>query len=317
MSARTWRVWFWGFVAAIGLAGGTARIAHATEILVPAYFEPAGSSLADWQRIISAVDANYKITTIINPGNGPTPGNPSLLPSWVQASADTCGTCGGSLGFVYTRYGLRPLDEVKADILAYRSLGYTLKGIFIDEMPSWWQMNQGEGPLTRQGFLGYYSQLYSFIKSLDPNWRVMGNPGIRTDEILMTGGEGFGRAADSLVVLENSADYLLNSYQADAWNKKADYRGKLGYLIHATPTTALLADVLNRINQNGGDILYVTDGVLGTDFDTRYSQLTAYWNQMLALAEICAVPEPSTYALFIMGLTLLGVAARRRQTLRR
>lgn len=292
-----------------------ARAAVATEILIPAYFDPIASA-TEWNRIATAVDQSYKITTIINPFNGPLAANNPLTPAWLQVTDRVnCGTCGSALGFVYTRYGARPIDEVKADIRAYRDQGYDLSGIFIDELPSQDQLlGRFPGPLGSQAeYVAYYSELYRFIKEDigRPNWRVVANPGTNTGEVFFTGEGIYGRSADSLVVLEQTGDFLLNGYVPSAWN--ANYTNDIGYIIHSTGANQF-DDVLARISSNGGNIVYITNGAFPEfGIDARYSQLTGYWDRLLATADRCEVPEPATMVL--LGIGIAGFAFTRRRRL--
>lgn len=293
------------------------------EILVPAYMEPTmvgGVLDGPWRTLADGANQGRRISVILNPASGPG----SLPPptAWATASAAfRCDRCEDLLGFTSTRYGTRPIEEVKREIDAYYT-HYPVTGIFLDELPSEADMLDvdGNGNLIHAPIwsarMAYYSELYQYIQSRGApgNTRVVGNPGTRTVESFLTGADGYGRGADSLIVYENSAELLLGSpatsaYVPTPWNAASGYRDQLGYLVHTT-SAAQLDSVLARIDANGGGIAFVTDG---TDpagpLDQRYTQLPSYWESLLAQAEVCLIPAPGALGLLLAGL--LPIAWRR------
>lgn len=335
----------------------STRALASFEVMVPAYFYPGGyadagpltAGGADWAALASAASAGYKVTAILNPASGP---GTALDPNYLSAAYGVrCGVCSQVLGFVYTRYAERPIEQVKADIDRYYEL-YPVSGIFLDEMVSEYMLgaeNQTyKGPTgdivtikSAATYLAYYSELYRYIQTktaaspfVKPNGtpvatgtRVVGNVGINAAEITLTGGKvgnvTYGKLADDVIVLEQSYDFLVGNvapgaekYVVSEWNKSVpgDYRDNLGYLIHTTPTSAAAANALATIAADGGGIAYVTNAGLGPD---TFSQLSPYWSMLLANCTYCppaTVPEPSSGAL----LAILGVAAiasRRRRAL--
>jgi hypothetical protein len=70
----------------------------------------------------------------MNPSNGP---GKSIDPNYVTAvkTVDSAGTGFLVFGYVYTRYGKRPLSSVEADVNKYKSW-YNVDGIFVDQTAS-------------------------------------------------------------------------------------------------------------------------------------------------------------------------------------
>lgn len=287
----------------------------AYEIVIPAYFGTpvfsAGVLTGDYGRIADAARSNYQVTTIVNAAPVGS-GGPGAAREQVWADAIglmNCGNCSDVLGFVFTNYGMRPLDLIKADIDKWYSW-YPVTGIFLDELPSELDML---GP-NRDTYLANYAAIYDYIKMKGDmtNTRVMANPGTRTDELFLTGGVSggvtYGRAADDLILLENTAACVTGTgtcagFGPTTWSQNPAYRDSLGYIIHSEPgpITSLLADIAA---QNAG-IVYVTDGMFNGPDDNRYTQLPSYWTTLLAGADICPpipVPEPSTALLLIACL---------------
>src|SRR5205823_4728001 len=81
-------------------------------LLVPAYFFPGGPGRADWERLLESPDP-ASVVVIANPASGPGV-------AYDRAYAEVFGRARrrglAVIGYVATRYGKRPADEVKADI---------------------------------------------------------------------------------------------------------------------------------------------------------------------------------------------------------
>jgi hypothetical protein len=252
-----------------GLAGslltyfGTDKEARAAqlEIVVPAYFYPsAGSDWAD----LNAAAAQVPLTAIMNPFNGP--GN-SLDANYVDAVNALRAAGGRVIGYVHTSYTERALQQVIADIDRYDDW-YEIDGIFVDEMSN-------TGPAER---LNYYRDIYNHVKSINPDWEVMGNPGTTTIEQYLTW-----PTADRLMVFENvGANYP--DYTPSSWNFNHD-RAHFVHLVHTEPSAANMLDDLSLAVQRNAGGIYITDDVL----PNPWNRLPTYWNsQVAAVAAINA-----------------------------
>ena len=236
------------------LAGKSAILRAADlEIVVPAYFYPSAGS--DWNDLVAAAD-DVPITAIMNPFNGP--GN-SRDNNYVSAVNGLRSAGGRVIGYVYSSYSERPLQQVLDDIDRYREW-YGVDGIFVDEMAN-------TGPAER---LNYYRDIYNHVKSINPNWEVMGNPGTATIEQYLTW-----PTADRLMVFENvGASYP--SYVPSSWNFNYD-RSKFVHLVHSEPSLADMRDYLNLAVARNALGIYVTDDVLANPWD----RLPNYWPQLV------------------------------------
>jgi len=72
------------------------------------------------------------------------------------------------LAYTYTASGEIPLEQVKNNITQYMSL--SVDGIFLDRVPNFQDVNQSK--------LGYYSEIYNFIKSYGSEKLVVANTGV-------------------------------------------------------------------------------------------------------------------------------------------
>jgi Spherulation-specific family 4 len=246
-------VW-WACLCSASLCGcNSAAGASKIEIVVPAYFYPSAGS--DWNDL-NAAASKIPITAIMNPFNGP--GN-SLDANYVAAVNSLRAAGGRVIGYVYTSYTSRPIQQVLSDIDRYDTW-YNVDGIFVDEMAN-------TGPAER---LNYYRDIYNHIKSIDPNWEVMGNPGTATIEQYLTW-----PTADRLMVFEN-VGAAYPGYSPSNWNFSYN-RSTFVHLVH---TEASLADMLSHLDlavqRNAGGI-YVTDDVL----PNPWNRLPTYWSALV------------------------------------
>lgn len=240
-------------LACAALASGPAARAAEISVLVPAYFYPVPAS--PWETLIADAPG-ADITAILNPASGP---GAFIDPSYT-AVVNSFRSGGGSVvGYVFSSYGARPLGEVLADVDTYAAY-YAIDGVFVDEMS-----NSGD-PAT----IDYYAAIYAHVKAVDPDWRVVGNPGTNTLEEYLTR-----PAADVLVVVENFAA-AYDGYVPSAWNFVYPRR-HFCHLAHTQLTVAGMAEQLWLARQRNAGWIFITDDTLGNPWDT----LPAYWPEML------------------------------------
>ena len=223
------------------------------DIVVPAYFYPSAGS--DWNDLNAAAD-DVPITAIMNPGNGPGNFQDS---NYVSAVNSFRAAGGRVIGYVYSSYTDRPLQQVLDDIDRYDDW-YNIDGIFVDEMAN-------TGPAER---LNYYRYIYNHVKSIDPNWEVMGNPGTTTLEQYLTW-----PTADRLMVFENVGT-SYPGYSPSSWNFNYD-RSSFVHLVHTEPSSANMLSHLELAVQRNTSGIYVTDDVMSNPWD----RLPNYWSQLV------------------------------------
>jgi hypothetical protein len=252
------------------------------QVLVPAYFYPVGNPY--WGELNTAA-GRISLTAIMNPNSGP--GN-SADPNYVAAVNSLEAAGGRVLGYVYTLYGARSEADVEADVNAYISF-YHINGIFFDQQS------------TDPAEVGYYADLYNYVKSKNPAYQVIANPGTNTQQAYLST-----PTADALVTFEDTAGAYAG-YTPASWangysaNHFAD-------IIHTQPTAAgMLAD-LQLAQQRHAGLVYVTDDTLPNPYDT----LPSYWDQEVAAIAASALPEPSSLALLVTGAIAVGLSRMRR-----
>jgi hypothetical protein len=157
------------------------------------------------------------------------------------------------LGYVSTRWGARPLDEVLQDVETYRD-HYGISSTFLDEAS------------TSPRELPYYWSLARTIRAT-AGARVALNPGVVPDE-------GYAELADLLVVFEGSCS-AYRGWTPPRWQHRYP-RERFWHLVYATPPSELRA-VLRAADQREAGVVYVTDHVL----DNPWDRLPPYWSTAL------------------------------------
>ncbi|NOY41211.1 MAG: hypothetical protein GXP26_05160 [Planctomycetes bacterium] len=245
-------------ISVIALLAANVPKAHGElEVIVPAYFYPSNGSA--WDDLNSAA-SQVKITAIMNPASGPGGGQNADY----VAAVDALRAAGGKvIGYVHTTFGSRPLSTVLSEIDDYASW-YNLDGIFIDEMAN-------TGPAQK---LDYYRDIYNYVKGIDPNWELTGNPGINTIEQYMTW-----PTADRFIITENTgANY--SSFTPSSW--VADYpRSQFGNLIHTESSVSDMQNQLVEAIGNNAGAIYITDDAFPNPWDT----LPSYWQAQIDAIE--------------------------------
>lgn len=207
-------------------------------------------SLTDWDKIIAA----KPVIAMINPGNGPGTAPDSLyvgLVPRVLAAGINC------LGYVHTRYAVRPIAEVKRDVDLHVQF-YKVNGIFVDTTSN------------KLEHVPYYADLCAYIKS--KGLKVCLNPGTKCLEDHV-------RMADWVMCVETEAVNYLASTRP-AWEKL--YPGKLWHCIH-TAAPAQLQSIYDKARRDGAGLLTVTDDVMPNPYNT----LPSYWS---ALCQVVTTP---------------------------
>jgi hypothetical protein len=229
-------------------------------LLVPAYFYPAGESVADWGRLAASAPTG-PLQVIVNPANGPglrvDPNYAAVVRKLRDAGVKV-------LGYVHTSYGDRDLGEVEADVETFLSL-YAVDGFFVDEMSS--------DPER----VSYYTSLRAFIKDRSPGFAVVGNPGTTPDEAYASA-----PAADTLILFEGPARHFRN-YRAPEWTSRYP-RSRFGHIVYGTPTEDDMRTILSRSDRNHAGTIFIGDG----QGNNPYSGLPPYWD--LETAARKAVP---------------------------
>lgn len=229
--------------------------------LIPAYTASAG----DWATYTASV-ASTPTWAVFNPASGPGVAFDSAYGGFTSAMRSAGGK---ALGYVSTSWAgtvvtSRTVAAVKADIDAYLSW-YTVDGFFLDEM------SVDTAPAT----LAYYAEVYAYIKSKNPRYLVVGNPGINLPEVYAAT-----PLADNFVMFEGTAATFA-SYAMPGWAAKYNPK-RFSWLVYAA-SSAEMSTAATRAKNAGVGFLFATGDTLPNPWDT----VPTYWS-----AEVAALEGP-------------------------
>lgn len=243
-------------LAALALAALLAAPSFALDLVVPAYFYPAGKK-NPWPQLATAAE-HASVIAILNPGSGP---GTVTDPNYTAAIASVRTAGGRVIGYVSTRYAARPINEVTADINKYIAM-YAVDGFFLDEMT-----NDADN-----AHLAFYQSAYNYIKAINPAYLVMGNPGTNTLEAYASL-----PVADSFVVFEGSAATYAH-YAPAAW--QAGYaKRRFVHVVYGSTKVQMHKDIANASSRGAGGIFVTTDKL-----PNPYDTLPSYWKDEAAAA---------------------------------
>lgn len=261
------------------------------ELLIPLYSYPTwwNPETYLWDEVVEA-HSRIPTTVIVNPHNGPGGECPNAdYQEGLQALRDAGVTI---LGYAYTDYARRDIETVKGEIDQYDNSCFDIDGIFLDQVSS------------KASNIGYYQELYTYVRSLPNLDYVFLNPGTRTDELYLT-------VSDSIVVFE---DYSINwpTYQPDDYVAAypAEQFAMLGHTLLDTELIEAYIDL--AVERNIGHV-YLTDDVMPNPWDELPSFLDHLLAAMVSKSSLPPddppspnpVPEPAPLLLF--WLALLGI----------
>ena len=226
------------------------------KLLIPLYIYPTHYNPATyaWLKIAKA-QAQVSVTAVINPNNG------AIEPpnrDYAQGLKDLRSANVTLLGYVSTRYGDRPIAEVKAEIDLYAA-AYQVNGIFLDEAASSAEK------------LEYYQTLSRYIKTKPVLKQVVLNQGTQPDEGYLTRS-----AADTVIIFENYSKEWAE-YQPPSYLPQYDAT-RFAMLIHSAADTKMMQNAIDLALARHVAYVYVTDDSPdGEDVDP-WNRLPAYWD---------------------------------------
>lgn len=229
------------------------------QLLVPAYFYPAGNGAKEWDQLIAAAD-RAPIVAIVNPASGPgrrgDPNYTAVLKKAAKAKHLTL------IGYVSTSYAKRPLEEAQADVDQWLKFYPNIQGIFFDEQASGAEQ------------VDYYTTLYKHVRETHKLQLVITNPGTACAEVYASK-----PAADAVCLFEGPQPF--NTAKLPGWRTKYDAHraAVLSYRIDAVESMQRL--IASAAERHLG-YCYITDDSGNNPWD----RLPTYWDAEVRSVEM-------------------------------
>jgi hypothetical protein len=243
---------------AAGAAQETAAKPSRVQLLVPAYFYPAGDGAKEWDKLLAAAD-RVPIVAIVNPASGPgrrvDPNYTALLEKAAKARRLTL------IGYVTTSYAKRPAAEVKADVDQWLKLYPGIHGIFFDEQAS------------AAEHVDYQAELYRHVRETRKLKLVITNPGTTCDE-----GYVAKPAADAICLFEGPKPF--EAAPLPDWHDKYSAQ-RAAALSYSIETTEAMQRLMTFAAKRHVGYCYITDAA----GNNHWSRLPSYWDEEIVAAE--------------------------------
>jgi serine/threonine protein kinase len=234
-----------------GPTPGKTEPVDSLKLLIPAYFYPAGDGLAQWNRLIDS-PASSKIIAIVNTSSGP---GMIADPNYVKVVDRARQNGVTAIGYVSTRYGKRPLQEVKEDVARWIQFYPGIQGIFFDE-----QASSAEQ-------VSYYAALYDHVRVEKGLSLVVSNPGtVCAEEYLAR------PTCDIVCLVEVTKD--ISAFTRPAWTNRYSVDHFGGFLCHIAAAD-VMKKMLPEMRARGIGHCFITDG----EEPNPWNRLPQYWNE--------------------------------------
>ncbi len=227
------------------------------QLLVPAYFYPAGPGLQAWQRLINAAP-KIKMVVIANPDNGPgLQHNPDYDPIFNAANARGIRV----IGYVSTGYGKFSVAEVKRAIDKWLEFYPKISGFFVDQ-----QSAEAQD-------VPFYLQIRDHARRKLKDALMVNNPGTICDESY------FARDVSDVTCIFTAFDgFDQFNLPARLWQYSPSRFAALTYQV--SDVRAMRQVISNSSTKHIG-YLYISDAPKGSN---PWAQLPHYWDEEVEAA---------------------------------
>ena len=256
-------------------------LAQGLRFLVPAYGNPFNAAGAEmWTKLEETAQImGSDLHVIFNPESGPGAG--PVDPNYVNDSGqgplvDVRNAGGFIIGYIATDYTNKSSFDVRNEVDLYytpsywRGAGVQIQGIFFDEMSN----DLSHAP--------YYRSLRDYVRSLDPDAWVVGNPGTSfvnnvTGQLNSTLAD-YVESMDTLVTFEATSNEYFNQYTPPSW-KDSYPADRFSHIVHTESDVHKMIEGLGLARIRKAGYVYFTDDIFLVSTDNPYDNFPSYWSE--------------------------------------
>lgn len=225
-------------------------------LFIPAYFYPAGRGAEAWTKLGEAAK-RVPIIAIANVDSGPGAPDSPTDPLYVKTIKAASAANVTVIAYISTRYGKQPIAEIKRDIDRWVRDHPSIRGFFLDELPS------------DAAKVDWYREIADYGRSKLANARIIGNPGTTCDEAYLAR-----NAVDSVCLYENLRGF--ERWTAPSWASRHPAR-RFAVLPHSIPDADGMTRAVRRAVEQRAGLIYVTDDRMPNPWD----RLPSYWDALV------------------------------------
>lgn len=234
-------------------------------IIVPAYFpwwrSYGTQGFEDLEEFAFHARAG-KLIVIINPSSGPYKDSWGFFNTMRNFAEKIKGHCQYPIGYVFTNYGERPIELVKADIIQYLEIYgiNAIGGFFFDEVSS-----KEEHKEYYIELINYANeQLREYSDNCDHNYGVVLNPGTLSDTV-----QELTKYANMTIIRETTEERFLNDDNLPFLIRPE----KKGVLVHTCEDYNAVNDKVNELDVG---FYYCTDFNIE---ENPWRRLARHWDR--------------------------------------
>ena len=224
---------------------------------VPAYYYPNGPGLQQWQRLLEGA-RRAPVVAIVNPNSGPGDKVDTNYAAVTRRARQAGVTLVGYVGTQYTR---KSLADVQAEVDRFVQFYPDVQGIHVDEQAS------------DAGKVGYYADLYNYVRRKIPEALVLSNPGTDCAEDYVSR-----PAADAICLFERDTGF--ESFSPPDWPGRYS-PDRFAVQAYQVDAAAKMEEYLQHAVRQRVGYVYITDARGANPYD----RLPSYWDAEVAAVE--------------------------------
>ena len=224
------------------------------QVLVPAYFYPAGDGLAAWKTLLSS-PADAQVVAIVNPDSGP---GKRADDNYRELFKSARSSHVRLIGYVTLSYAQRPISAVKADVDSWLHFYPDVQGIFFDEQPSGAE------------HAAFANECFAYARDRIDDAVLVTNPGVICAREYLAGAD-----APTVCMFEHHEGF--EKYRLPDWAERMP-RHRFAVLLYGVKTADEMHHALESALLKGAGFIYITDH----SGPMPWGGLPSYWKDEVA-----------------------------------